>query len=469
MAVGGGSAERRAKELASSGDEAAAAWAAGAEGERRVAEELSNLREAWTVLHDRLLRPGQSEANLDHVVIGPGGMFLIDAKNRAGRVTAWEGGLFQHTMNAGDPVSLNLAGELKKVRGMASYMAVESGRSVTPVLCLAGAHEAKFGEPQLTQGVWVVPVSRLVQWLNARPYVLERATAERVVTRAMTDFPSTTTDPQLLTAIGQAAAHEKRVRPRPRMATSNGGTSRTGGRQSSRRRRRTRRSFAARLMRAMVGLVMMLVSLGLFVTVVPSLVTALVGSLATAADPSPGSSPASTAVAPAPKPTTATVTAPAPKATSNKAPATEPKPNPKPAAPALAPTDCARATGAEVAKVLGRKVQPITVRTGCAWGTRLDDPSTTLVLIRLSDAHAASDLELVTSARQQRVVYGRGYDPGYRPVTTLWVAKGQPLSTVNGHVKAQADTYVGISTTMLGLTDDMARRRALAIAAALNN
>ena len=74
MAVGGGSAERRAKELASSGDEAAAAWAAGAEGERRVAEELSNLREAWTVLHDRLLRPGQSEANLDHVVIGPGGM-----------------------------------------------------------------------------------------------------------------------------------------------------------------------------------------------------------------------------------------------------------------------------------------------------------------------------------------------------------------------------------------------------------
>ena len=52
-----------------------------------MAEELSNLREAWTVLHDRFLRPGQSEANLDHVVIGPGGMFLVDAKNRAGRVT----------------------------------------------------------------------------------------------------------------------------------------------------------------------------------------------------------------------------------------------------------------------------------------------------------------------------------------------------------------------------------------------
>ena len=101
---------------------------------------------------DRLLRPGQSEANLDHVVIGPGGMFLVDAKNRAGRVTEWDGGLFQHTVQAGDRVSLSLAAELKKVHGMAAYMAVESGEPVTPVLCLAGAQEAEFGEPQMVQG-----------------------------------------------------------------------------------------------------------------------------------------------------------------------------------------------------------------------------------------------------------------------------------------------------------------------------
>ena len=260
-----------------------------------MAEELSNLREAWTVLHDRLLRPGQSEANLDHVVIGPGGMFLVDAKNRAGRVIQWEGGLFQHTVQAGDRVSLNLGGELRKVHGMAAYMAVESDMPVTPVLCLAGSQAAEFGDPRMVRGVWVVPVSRLVEWLNAQPYVLDRETAGRVVTRAMTDFPSTTTDPALLAAIGQAVTREKQARRRVPRGTSRGGGSRRRSVNASSPRRRGRRSFASRLMRAIVGLVMMMVSLGLFVTVVPSMLTSMFDSLATVGAPSVGSTPTSTA------------------------------------------------------------------------------------------------------------------------------------------------------------------------------
>src|SRR5689334_11023674 len=86
----GGSAERRARELAAQGDVAAGAWAAGAEGERRVAEALASLGGAWTVLHDRLLRPGLSEANLDHLVAGPAGVLLIDAKNWSGHVRSEE-------------------------------------------------------------------------------------------------------------------------------------------------------------------------------------------------------------------------------------------------------------------------------------------------------------------------------------------------------------------------------------------
>ena len=466
MAVGGGSAERKAEELASSGDGAAAAWAAGAQGEKRVAEELSNLREAWTVLHDRLLRPGQSEANLDHVVVGPGGMFLVDAKNRAGRVTVWEGGLFQHTVQAGDRVSLNLVAELKKVHGMAAYMAVESGCAVTPVLCLAGAHEAEFGEPQMVQGVWVVPVSRLVGWLNSRPVALDREMVQRVVTRAMTDFPSTTTDPQLLAAMGQAAA---RTRP---------------AKQSMRRqrhgpvgRRPRKRPFVRRLVECVTGLLMMAASLWFLLTVAPALLTALFTSLADVGEPPVGDSPAVTATATAATPGAKT-TAKTPmksKAKPSTAPAakasTKPKTTttPKPVVAALAPTDCARATGAEVAKVLGRKVQPVFVSSGCAWGTRLDDSSTVLVTIRMSADHNSFDTQLEASLKQRRVVYGTAYGPAYRPATALWVATGQPISTGRGHAKALADTHIVISTTELGLTDDQARRKALAIAAALDN
>jgi hypothetical protein len=48
------------------------AWRRGAAGERRTARLLGPLeRRGWAVLHD-LAIPG-SEANIDHLVIGPGG------------------------------------------------------------------------------------------------------------------------------------------------------------------------------------------------------------------------------------------------------------------------------------------------------------------------------------------------------------------------------------------------------------
>jgi hypothetical protein len=41
-------------------------------------------RQGWAVLHD-LAVPG-SRANLDHLVIGPGGVFVIDSKQYRGRL-----------------------------------------------------------------------------------------------------------------------------------------------------------------------------------------------------------------------------------------------------------------------------------------------------------------------------------------------------------------------------------------------
>jgi Nuclease-related domain len=56
----------------------AVAWRRGAAGERRTARLLGQLeRHGWAVLHDLAL-PG-SRANLDHLAIGPGGVFVIDS------------------------------------------------------------------------------------------------------------------------------------------------------------------------------------------------------------------------------------------------------------------------------------------------------------------------------------------------------------------------------------------------------
>jgi hypothetical protein len=56
------------------------AWRRGAKGERRTARLLAPLEDrGWAILHD-LAMPG-SPANIDHLVIGPGGVLVIDSKH----------------------------------------------------------------------------------------------------------------------------------------------------------------------------------------------------------------------------------------------------------------------------------------------------------------------------------------------------------------------------------------------------
>src|SRR5260370_8573716 len=69
------------------------AWAPGASGEAKLAETLAampNLR----VLNDRRV-PG-TRGNIDHLVIAPAGVFVVDAKNYRGMIEVRDvGGLFK--------------------------------------------------------------------------------------------------------------------------------------------------------------------------------------------------------------------------------------------------------------------------------------------------------------------------------------------------------------------------------------
>jgi hypothetical protein len=73
----------------------AVAWWRGAAGEQRTARLLGPLeRQGWVVLHD-LAVPG-SRANLDHLVIGPGGVFVVDSKRYRGRLQLDPSGQLWH-------------------------------------------------------------------------------------------------------------------------------------------------------------------------------------------------------------------------------------------------------------------------------------------------------------------------------------------------------------------------------------
>lgn len=55
------------------------AWRVGAVGERKVAARLERLPDSWKTLH--AIRVGTWGSDIDHLVIGPGGVFTINAKH----------------------------------------------------------------------------------------------------------------------------------------------------------------------------------------------------------------------------------------------------------------------------------------------------------------------------------------------------------------------------------------------------
>jgi hypothetical protein len=144
---------------------AAVAWRRGAAGERRTARLLAVLeRQGWAVLHD-LAVPG-SRANIDHLVIGPGGVFVIDSKHYRGRLELdWSGRLW-HGRYPLAPALRAVSFEADR----AARVLVDPDVVVVPMVAVHGA-QVSWGKV-VTGGVPVVAARRLPSMLRQLPAVL---------------------------------------------------------------------------------------------------------------------------------------------------------------------------------------------------------------------------------------------------------------------------------------------------------
>jgi hypothetical protein len=143
----------------------AVAWRRGAAGERRTARLLDPLeRQGWAVLHD-LAVPG-SRANLDHLVIGPGGVFVIDSKQYRGRLRLDPTGRLWHGRYPLAPTPRTVDFEADR----AAQVLVEPGVVVMPIVAVHGA-QVPWGKV-VTNGVPIVAAQRLPSMLRALPAVL---------------------------------------------------------------------------------------------------------------------------------------------------------------------------------------------------------------------------------------------------------------------------------------------------------
>ena len=139
-------------------------WARGADGERATAALLERLpARKWVVLHDRRV-PG-SRANIDHLVVGPTGVWVVDTKALRAEVRAgWR------SVRVGDGVL-----DVEPAAWEAEVVADRLGVAVTPIVAVHGPGVALHRRGRRCRGVRVVPAGALVRRLGKGRRRLSRA------------------------------------------------------------------------------------------------------------------------------------------------------------------------------------------------------------------------------------------------------------------------------------------------------
>jgi hypothetical protein len=139
------------------------AWRIGADGEEAVAAQIAKLGPEWRVLH--AVRVGERGSDIDHVLIGPAGVFTVNAKHHP-NASVWVGGDTFMVNGQRVPYIRNSRHEAGRA---ARLLTEQVGFPVDAVgiVAVVGAHKGFTVKKQPEDGtVIVVPRKRISQYLR---------------------------------------------------------------------------------------------------------------------------------------------------------------------------------------------------------------------------------------------------------------------------------------------------------------
>ncbi len=157
----------------------------GAKGEEYVGSILDELRtDGWLVIHDAELQ----QSNVDHIVLGPAGLFTIETKSNPG------------------PISVQrLHGRLiRQVQLQRERVEALIGESAEPLLVYSRAHVDRPGRRR--KGIRVLEADMLPGFLEEHPRVLSDEQIAEVRARLLATFDAKTGRPRRPLADRLAAA-----------------------------------------------------------------------------------------------------------------------------------------------------------------------------------------------------------------------------------------------------------------------
>lgn len=158
-------------------------WSTGAGGEVKLARALEGI-EGLVALHDR--RVPRSRANIDHIVVAPAGVFVIDAKRYQGKIEIRNRGWFlrpDHRLYVGrrdcSSLATGLGWQVEAVSAALTAAGVDPLPPVTPVLCFVDGEWPMFSPPDVYAGVRLEG-TKSIRKLMAAPDVLDPPSIERL-------------------------------------------------------------------------------------------------------------------------------------------------------------------------------------------------------------------------------------------------------------------------------------------------
>ena len=177
-------------------------WYTGATGERAVAARLSALPAGWTVLHS--LPVGRNGADIDHLIVGPGGVFTVNTKHHID-ASAWVAGRTVLVSGSSRAIVQKAEAEARRVDRIVGAVLADPP-AVRPVVAVVGAKRMRVRHaPRL---VAVLRAEHLRRFLRAQPERLTPTEVRLLVARfedPATWLPTIEATPELLFAFSGLA------------------------------------------------------------------------------------------------------------------------------------------------------------------------------------------------------------------------------------------------------------------------
>jgi hypothetical protein len=153
-------------------------WRVGAKGEEKVAKELRKLGTGWNVLH--AVEVGDRGSDIDHVVIGPAGVFTLNTK-RHPRAKAWAA---EHAVLLNGQRTHYLRNSRHEGQRAARLLTSACGFAVAVLPAIVFVDLESFTVKSQPADVHVTTRRRLVAWLDSLPVVLDETTLEKIYAQA---------------------------------------------------------------------------------------------------------------------------------------------------------------------------------------------------------------------------------------------------------------------------------------------